>query len=250
MSVKDVIATLLPVSVEIDAVSRFRFEYRPRKYSLPDLRYEEDMNLINFIFYNTRTSADPCLRMPLGQLAYALWRVAARAPLLHGSERAQTQGLPQRFVMLVLCLSKMPIRISKGALGLLGPSRDTYFSPSHAIHCYGSLVGASALMNFTSIQQICDWKASEITYYNIELASHGLITANGLLVESDYANYRGNSFSRVCWDNDPDYRALYGESNGMEELPMPRIPFARQLPAELRLMLQLDESNQLPALTL
>jgi hypothetical protein len=29
---------------------------------------------------------------------------------------------------------------------------------------------------------------------------------------------------------------------------MPRIPFARQLPAELRLMLQLNESNQIPAL--
>ena len=89
-----------------------------------------------------------------------------------------------------------------------------------------------------------------MTSYNIELASHGLITANGLLVGSDYANNRGNSLSRVCWDNYPDYIALYGESNGMEELPMPRIPFARQLPAELRLMLQLNESNQLAALTL
>jgi hypothetical protein len=28
----------------------------------------------------------------------------------------------------------------------------------------------------------------------------------------------------------------------MKELDMPRIPFARQLPAELRLMLQLNES--------
>ena len=150
-----------------------------------------------------------------------------------------------RSVDQLLSLGKMPICIGKGALGSLGPSRDTYLSPSHAIHFSGSLVEASALMNYATIHQLGDWKDVEITYYNIELESHDLITANGLLVESYFCNFRSNGVSRECWDNYSDYIALYGESKAMDELPLPRIPFARQLPAELRMLLQLNEPKVL-----
>jgi hypothetical protein len=89
-----------------------------------------------------------------------------------------------------------------------------------------------------------------VTYYNVELENHEIIRANGLEVETYYANWRGEGYSRQVWDNYEEYISLYGESKGMKELDMPRIPFARQLPAELRLMLQLNESNQVPELAL
>jgi len=59
---------------------------------------------------------------------------------------------------------------------------------------------------------------------------------------------KSEGFSRQSWEKYDQYLELYGESESMKELDMPRSPFARQLPAELRLMLQLNESNQLPAL--
>ena len=148
-----------------------------------------------------------------------------------------------RSIAQLQALDKMPIRINQGAFGCLGPAQDTFLSPSHAIHFAGSLVEAGALINGTSIQQLDDWPDASLTYYNIELERHGLITANGLLVESYFANYRSNGFSRDCWDNYNEYVALYGAGELMEELPLPRIPFARQIPMQLRQSLQLHEDN-------
>jgi hypothetical protein len=148
-----------------------------------------------------------------------------------------------RSIAQLQALDKMPIRINQGALGSLGPAQDTFLSPSHAIHFAGCLVEAGALINGTSIQQLNDWPDAALTYYNIELERHGLITANGLLAESYFANYRSNGFSRDCWDNYHDYVALYGEGELMEELPLPRIPFARQIPMQLLLALQSHEDN-------
>ena len=148
-----------------------------------------------------------------------------------------------RSIAQLQALGKMPIRINQGALGSLGPAQDTFLSPSHAIHFAGCLVEAGALINGTSIQQLNDWPDASLTYYNIELERHGLITANNLLVESYFANYRSNGFSRDCWDNYHDYVALYGAGELMEELPLPRIPFARQIPMQLRQSLQLHEDN-------
>ena len=139
---------------------------------------------------------------------------------------------------------RMPIRIKAGSLGELGPDATIHCTPSHAFHIKGSLVEAQALVNGTTIKQLNDWDELLITYISIELEDHQLVWANGLLAETYYANWRSDGFSRQSWDNYDQYLELYGESNGMKELDIPRIPFARQLPAELRLMLQLNESNQ------
>ena len=141
-------------------------------------------------------------------------------------------------------LGKLPICIKAGSFGSAGPSQDLWLSPSHAVLFSGHLVEASALLNGTTITQQEDPGSLWITYYNIEFENHEIIRANGIEVESYYANWRGDGYSRVDWDNYGEYLALYGESKGMEELDLPRIPFARQLPAELRLMLQLNESSQ------
>ena len=69
-----------------------------------------------------------------------------------------------------------------------------------------------------------------ITYYNLEFEHHEIISANGLEVESYFANFRSNGLSRSDWDNYADYQALYGDGGTMQELDLPRIPFARQLP--------------------
>ena len=148
-----------------------------------------------------------------------------------------------RSIAQLQALGKMPIRINQAAFGCPGPAQDTFLSPSHAIHFAGSLVEAGALINGTSIQQLDVWPEAALTYYNIELERHGLITANNLLVESYFANYRSNGFSRDCWDNYHEYDALYGTGELMGELPLPRIPFARQIPMQLRLSLQLHEEH-------
>ena len=134
------------------------------------------------------------------------------------------------------------MRINQGALGELGPCRDTFMSPSHAINLDGHLVEAGALLNGSSIQQLDPQSGPEFfSYYNIELEAHALIWANGMPVETYFANVRGIGFTREDWDNYDDYIALYGSSELMQELSMPRIPFARQIPTYLRMKFQLLE---------
>ncbi len=146
----------------------------------------------------------------------------------------------------LVAMGKLPVRLSAGALGELGPCRDTFMSPSHAIDLDGHLVEAGALLNNYSIRQLDPAQADEYyTYYNVELEAHGLIWANGLPVETYFANFRGIGFTREDWDNYDEYLHLYGSSEPMQELPLPRIPFARLIPAALRRKFQHDP---LPAL--
>jgi len=139
--------------------------------------------------------------------------------------------------------SKMPVRIQASALGQQLPSQDLWMSPSHAVVLSEHLIEAGALLNGTSVEQPEEVGGLTVTYYNIELERHGIIRANGVEVESYFANWRSNGFSRDSWDNYSDYVALHGEGVSMEEMALPRVPFARQLPAEVRLQLQLHEAT-------
>lgn len=139
---------------------------------------------------------------------------------------------------------KQPIMLESHALGSLGPDAPLWLSPSHAIDFAGCLVEAGALINGTSIHRVDSQQLQQagfdpevVTYYNIELEIHAVIYANGLAVESYYANPRSHGLSRRDWDNYDDYLALYGESVPMQELPFPRIPFARQIPPAVREMI-------------
>ena len=58
--------------------------------------------------------------------------------------------------------------------------------------------------------------------------------ANDLLTESYLPTYRDGELTRVAWNNYDNYLSLYGSSKTMDELPMPRIPFSRQLPLRIR----------------
>ncbi|MBX5453289.1 MAG: Hint domain-containing protein [Acidobacteriia bacterium] len=74
-----------------------------------------------------------------------------------------------------------PVRIRAGAFGPHLPAEDVLLSPDHAVWAEGVLIPVRHLINGVSIrrehqQQIC--------YYHIELASHELLLAEGLAVES------------------------------------------------------------------
>ena len=75
-----------------------------------------------------------------------------------------------------------PVRIRAGAIAEGQPSQDLLVSPEHALFIDGSLIQARSLINGGTIVQERATKA--ITYYHIELASHGVFFANDLPVES------------------------------------------------------------------
>ena len=99
---------------------------------------------------------------------------------------------------------------------------------------------AQALVNGTTIRQVEEWDEPTITFYSIELEEHSLMWANGLLTETFVATERDGAITRTSWNNYDEYLALYGSSTPMADMPMPRIPFARQLPGEIRAIAGLD----------
>jgi collagen type I/II/III/V/XI/XXIV/XXVII alpha len=77
--------------------------------------------------------------------------------------------------------SVRPVRIAAHAFGHGRPARDLLLSPDHAIWHEGVLVPAQLLINGRSIRLGPIGIAS---YYHVELASHDLLLAEGLAVES------------------------------------------------------------------
>ncbi|PZV23452.1 MAG: hypothetical protein DCF18_06445 [Cyanobium sp.] len=151
-----------------------------------------------------------------------------------GTHAVRFVGQTTRTLWQLRSTGRMPIFIEAGALGSMGPEQAIHCTPSHAFLIEGCLVEAQGLINGRTIRQLEQWHAGTVTYYSIELERHALVWANGLLCETYFATARGNQFSRESWDNFSAYQALYGNGAAMVELALPRIPFARQLPVEIR----------------
>ena len=169
-----------------------------------------------------------------GHLAPGDW-VATPA----GPQAIKFVGKTIRNLLDLRATGRMPIRIDAGALGDLGPEATIHCTPSHAFHIKGCLVEAQALINGSSIVQLDQWDSPFITYISIELEHHQLVWANGLLTETYYATVHDNNYTSESWDNYNHYLALYGESQPMKELELPRIAFERQLPPEIRSVVSL-----------
>ena len=67
-----------------------------------------------------------------------------------------------------------------------------------------------------------------------EARSGTLITAN-----KTEAGWYFDIISRTSWANYGEYLSIYGEELTLEELPLPRAQFQRQLPAAVRLKLHM-----------
>ena len=74
-----------------------------------------------------------------------------------------------------------PVRIRAGAFGPIQPSADLYLSPDHAIVCGDVLIPVKYLVNGSSITQVAQ---PVVQYHHIELASHEVVLAQGLPVET------------------------------------------------------------------
>ncbi len=168
-----------------------------------------------------------------------------------GPKSVVFRGETTRPVVELLVTNKMPVRVRKGAFGEGLPQRDTFSTPSHAFALKGCLIESQALINDSSVSQMEAWEGSTVTYHSLELEAHHLIWANGLLTESFIELNRATGSSqtiRASWSNWSDYLALYSEAKPMDEMVMPRIPFARQLTPELRSMIGLEKEESAFAL--
>ena len=170
-----------------------------------------------------------------------------------GPQPLKFLGISTRHINILKASGRMPIRIQAGVFGDNLPSADIYCTPSHAFALGNCLVEAQALINGQSIYQLeelseydqrrkCEQgsplaeqkKADSFTYYSLEFEQHALVWANDLLTESYLPTYRDGELTRVLWNNYENYLSLYGTSDTMDELPMPRIPFSRQIPLRIR----------------
>ena len=105
----------------------------------------------------------------------------------------------------------LPVRISAFAIDDQTPRRDVCVSQWHSLFVDGVLVPARHLVNGKSIRfDEAALTAETLEYFHVVLASHEVIFADGMAVESYM--YAGGV---VAWDNIGEYVELYGEQRTM-----------------------------------
>lgn len=75
-----------------------------------------------------------------------------------------------------------PVRFLKGALGETMPRRDMILSPDHCLFIDGALIPAKLLVNDMTILR--ERGMASVTYYHVELETHGILLAEGVPAES------------------------------------------------------------------
>jgi hypothetical protein len=98
----------------------------------------------------------------------------------------------------------MPIRVARFAINDRTPHRDLYLSPLHCIFFGEALIPVMYLINETSIAQGMPSDMSAIEYYHIDLDTHEVIYAEGVLVES-FLDDGSNRESFSNFSNTSDY---------------------------------------------
>ncbi len=109
-----------------------------------------------------------------------------------------------------------PVRISAGAFGPGKPNRDLLLSPDHAVFVDNVLIPVKHLMLGSTIMQI---PVSAVSYFHVELATHAVILAEGLEVESylDVGD-RGQFFNDDVPALHPDVASRIWEADGCAPL--------------------------------
>ena len=74
-----------------------------------------------------------------------------------------------------------PVRVAAHAFGWQRPHRDLLLSPDHAVFIDGVLIPVRYLLNGATLRQE---DADTVTYWHVELPSHGVLLAEGLPAES------------------------------------------------------------------
>ena len=75
-----------------------------------------------------------------------------------------------------------PVIVRKGALADSVPNRDLHITKGHSLYLDGALIPVEFLVNHRSI--VWDDHAQEVEIYHVELATHGVLLANGAPAES------------------------------------------------------------------
>jgi len=98
-----------------------------------------------------------------------------------------------------------PIRVARSALEDNVPHADLYLSPGHSLLIDGNLIPVMHLVNGASIARAIPCGLTDIEYFQIELATHEAIYAEGAPVET-FLPTEG----REVFSNFADYARLYG----------------------------------------
>ena len=123
-----------------------------------------------------------------------------------------------------------PVQFAAGSLGDGLPHSDLTVTADHAMLVDGMLCNASALVNGATITRVpLEEMGDSYMVYHIETEAHEIILANGAATET-YIDHA----SRRAFDNYAEYQAVFGDESELQELLLPRVTTARQLPAELR----------------
>lgn len=125
--------------------------------------------------------------------------------------RKNGQAWPERVI---------PIRVSRSAIADGVPHDDLYLSSGHALYLDGYLIPVRELVNGRSIAPAPPAAANILEYYQVVLAAHHVISAEGLLVESFLAR---NRTEIEKFTNFVEYRRLYPNDVG------PMVPYAVNL---------------------
>ena len=99
----------------------------------------------------------------------------------------------------------LPVKIARFALDGHSPSADLYLSAGHAIYIDGLLIQVGSLVNGTTIARDPAADRQVLEYFQIELADHDVIFAEGAATETLLP-----SADRKLFDNWREYEALYG----------------------------------------
>jgi Hint domain len=108
-----------------------------------------------------------------------------------------------------------PICVARSALADNVPHVNLYLSPLHAVFIDGVLIQVGPLVNGTSIIPAAPAGMKDIEYFQIELARHEVIIAEGAPVETHL-----NTNGREHFTNFVEYERLYGREVG------PTVPYA------------------------